>query len=59
MLPPTVAAALIASHESDRARIAEHKRRGRRARPDESDPTRRRGVWTRAARTARVATQAT
>ena len=57
MLPPTVAAALIASHESDRARKAEYEKRARRARPHDSEPTRRRVGWGRAHRVSRAAAE--
>ena len=55
-IPPTVAAAIITAQESDRARKAEDDRRTRRARSDETRPTRRRhAVWARATRAPRAA----
>jgi hypothetical protein len=59
MLPPTVAAALMASRESDRARKAEYEKRARRARSHESEPTtrRRRAGWARAHRVSRPAAE--
>lgn len=53
MFPPTVAAAVMVSRESDRARAAEYARRARRARPHETEPTRRRRAvraWARVSR---------